>query len=121
MATAEENVFLEAEKVELNTCKKPLQDDDQVEIVPSQNKSNNYVLSTDRNVKGTPQAQIYSTAVDNENGDALTKGNIQDSPKQKDDDAHAQFERFLQNQQRNVNALMLPKPEVPVFGGDPKK
>ena len=119
MATAEENVFLEAEKVELNTCKKPLQDDDQVEIVPSQNKSNNYVLSTDRNVKSTPQAQIHSTAVDNENGDALTKGNIEDSPKQKDDDAHAQFERFLQNQQRNVNALMLPKPEVPVFGGDP--
>ena len=117
MAKAEENVFLEAEKVESNTCKKPLQYGDQVEIVSTQNKFKNSVPSADTNVKSTPQAHIPSTTVNNESGDALTKENFEDSPKQKDE--NDQFERFLQNQQRNVNALMLPKPEVPVFGGDP--
>ena len=117
MAKAEENVFLEAEKVESSTCKKPLQYSDQMEIVSTQNKFKNSVPRADTNVKSTPQAQIPSTTVNNESGDALTKENFEDSPKQKDE--NDQFERFLQNQQRNVNALMLPKPEVPVFGGDP--
>ena len=40
------------------------------------------------------------------------------APNQRNNDDDA-LERFMLEQKRNANALMLPRPEVPVFDGDP--
>ena len=66
----------------------------------------------------TSPDQICSTEVRKRNEDVVPDNNLEATQKQRDDD-NAQFERFLQTQKQSTNALMLPKPEVPVFSGDP--
>lgn len=44
--------------------------------------------------------------------------NVRSAPNQRNDDDNA-LERFMLQQKRHASALMLPKPEVPVFDGDP--
>ena len=66
----------------------------------------------------TSPDQTCSTEVRKRNADVDPDKNLEATRKQRDDD-NAQFERFLQTQKQSDNALMLPKPEVPVFSGDP--
>jgi hypothetical protein len=105
MATAEENAYLEAEKTETTIL---------------QQRSDKPTLRHKENTMFAYEAmpQMLSTEVRKRNADVVPDKNLEATRKQRDDD-NAQFERFLQTQKQSANSLMLPKPEVPVFSGDP--
>ncbi|CAB4003249.1 Hypothetical predicted protein [Paramuricea clavata] len=127
MATAEENAYVEAEKMETTILQQ--MSDKPTRMGSSQREYDVRIQSDARNVVESPNVnecervdtspdQTSSNEVRKRNADVVPDKNLEATRKQRDDD-NAQFERFLQTQEQSANALMLPKPEVPVFSGDP--
>ena len=129
MATAEEHAYVEAEKIEM-ACGLPEGSNEPVMTDLPQKESEAQTHSCRRKATVNEREPVESSPPQTrskENG-KTSEGpenhqdrneNIKTTKPSRIEEDNSQFERFLQTQKQTANAMMLPKPEVPIFSGDP--
>ena len=121
VAAAEEKAYFQAEKNELDRYR---QEDKGTTLRSSQNKqetpiSNSACKAIDPLVETCPIGIESDKCLSSKQRNRKLKERekpVLSATNQNDDDA---LERFMLQQKRHASALMLPKPEVPIFDGDP--
>ena len=137
MVTAEQRAYFEAEKNEIgiNRCRQEdcrktaissLQNKREISRIQPPQQAINSLVTHIRQKASEPKSTIetrpteiepntaLSTATENEKIIKCDEAKVCSTPNQRNNDDDA-LERFI----LNANALMLPRPEVPVFDGDP--
>ena len=120
VAAAEEKAYFQAEKNELDRYR---QEDKGTTLRSSQNKqfvfSNSACKAIDPLVETRPIGIESDKCLSSKRRNRKLKEReepVLSATNQNDDDA---LEQFMLQQKRHASALMLPKPEVPIFDGDP--
>ena len=128
MASAEERAYLEAENAMTNNQRKDGEEPVTTNLPQKrcEVQIQSYTPKSSVNESKTIELSQLRTCFKNgEKGNEIpekhenTIENVETTKASQIEEENAQFERFLQNQRRSANAMMLPKPEVPIFSGDP--